>query len=719
MLSPSRYPFKSHGLPSTKCTPLPTFINQLIAGQYPIYLRNALGGVASGATMGKVHRMGPGAPSKPNLASTEGGKLPAKWPRQQDHYSAFKKLIDIELEDELQQIEERWKKWSHKRMRDAGQALFNLVGRPNGHFFGEAIISFTNKKGSDLPWHQFSHGDIVILSRSKPWDEKVEEGIVLDRNRRRVRVVFPEKPEGIKKGMWRLDRGANRVAHDRMCDALESFHSTEGDGGTVLHDLLLANIHDLDHSSKMVSKINGKKKKSDVNLNSLILNESQKDAVKAGMERRLTLIQGPPGTGKTHTAVQILKVWAQQGNGPIIAVADSNVAVDNLVEGLIENGVNAVRLGKAIKVRDGLRAATLDAIVESHPDREEVNALLDDANEMSKGISSLKGRERGLAHRDLNRTWKEIRTLETRIIDDVLDRAEVVCCTCIGAGHRILGSRRFPYMLMDEATQATEPTSLVPLVRQVRQLVLVGDHRQLPATVISLRAEKGGLGRSLFERLIEAGITPMMLQTQYRMHPVLKDFPSGRFYDGRLEDGVSAIERPAPAGFIWPDWDAPVAFIPIEGVEQLDSEGTSKSNLDEAGRVATLVQELLAPGDLTCRDIGIITPYNGQVRVLSDIFENMGGRSVGEPYEGLEIKSVDGYQGREKEVIIFSAVRANEKGEIGFLSDRRRLNVAITRAKRGLIVLGNMKTLRHDHTWAAWLDWVQEKGLVAWHAVNG
>jgi regulator of nonsense transcripts 1 len=203
------------------------------------------------------------------------------------------------------------------------------------------------------------------------------------------------------------------------------------------------------------------------------------------------------------------------------------------------------------------------------------------------------------------------------------------------------------------------------------------------------------------------------------MHPVLKDFPSGRFYDGRLEDGVSAIERPAPAGVIWPDWDAPVAFIPIEGVEQLDSEGTSKSNLDEAGRVATLVQELLAPGDLICRDIGIITPYNGQVRVLSDIFENMGGRSVGEPYEGLEIKSVDGYQGREKEVIIFSAVRANEKGEIGFLSDRRRLNVAITRAKRGLIVLGNMKTLRHDHTWAAWLDWVQEKGLVAWHAVNG
>lgn len=668
--------------------------------------------------MGKIHRMGPGTPSRADFQIPDGGKLPAKWPRQQDHHTAFKKLVDWELEDELAQIEERWKKWTHKRMRDSGQALFNLVGRPNGHFFGEAIISFTNKDGGELPWHQFGYGDIVILSRSKPWDEKIEEGVVLDRNRRRIRIVFPEKPEGVRKGMWRLDRGANRVAYDRMCEALETFHSTESEGGTVLHDLLLANMHDLNHSAEMKASIRGGKRHGEINLNSLPLNQSQRDSVSAALNRRLTLIQGPPGTGKTHTAVQILKAWAQKGDGPIIAVADSNVAVDNLVEGLLDNGVNAVRLGKAIKVREDLRASTLDAIVEAHPDREEVQALLDDASELKRGMSALKGREKGLAHRDLNRTWKEIRGLEARIVDDVLDRAEVVCCTCIGAGHHLLGDRRFPYMLMDEATQATEPTSLVPLVRQVRQLVLVGDHRQLPATVLSRRAEKGGLRRSLFERLIEAGIKPLMLQTQYRMHPALKDFPSGRFYDGRLENGVAADDRPAPAGFLWPDWDAPVAFIPIDGVEQLDSEGTSKSNLDEAARVVTLVQDLLAPGDVNCRDIGIITPYNGQVRVLDDLFESLGGRGEGDPFEGLEIKSVDGYQGREKEIIIFSTVRANDRGEIGFLSDRRRLNVAITRARRGLIVLGNMNTLRYDHTWAAWLDWVGEKGLIAWHAVN-
>ena len=311
-----------------------------------------------------------------------------------------------------------------------------------------------------------------------------------------------------------------------------------------------------------------------------------------------------------------------------------------------------------------------------------------------------------------------MRRLESEMTASVLDEAEVVCATTIGSGHQILGNRKFPIVLIDEATKASEPSALVPINRGYRQLILVGDHKQLPTTVISDTAENGGLGQSLFERLHKCEIPAQMLTTQYRMHPSIREFPSARFYENQLEDGCTKEQRPAPAGLLWPDWDHPVAFIPVEGAEELDEEGSSRSNFSEAAKVLSIVDGLLQMGYIQTNDIGIITPYNGQVRVLSDLFEQSGGREVGEKYSGLEIKSVDGYQGREKEVIVFSTVRANENGQVGFLKDKRRLNVALTRAKRGLIVIGHLATLRQEPTWKSWLDWVEESGCLAWHLSN-
>ena len=237
-------------------------------------------------------------------------------------------------------------------------------------------------------------------------------------------------------------------------------------------------------------------------------------------------------------------------------------------------------------------------------------------------------KEKGMAHRDVNRNFKEIRQIESNMISAVLDGAEVICATTIGVGHTLLGERKFPVVLMDEATQASEPSALVPITRGCRQLVLVGDHKQLPPTVISKVAEEGGLSRSLFERLIECGLEAHMLTTQYRMHPTIREYPSARFYDGRLEDGCDSSERPPAAGFLWPDWDHPVAFVPVEGSEIVDEESASKSNLDEAAMVLSIVNNLLAAGDLSAQDIGVITPYNGQVRLLIDLFEQAGGLSL-------------------------------------------------------------------------------------------
>ncbi|MGB1588782.1 MAG: AAA domain-containing protein [Candidatus Poseidoniaceae archaeon] len=631
-----------------------------------------------------------------------------KWMKSQDHFNCFTNLIKVELDDELNLVNERWKNWTKSRLVEAGLTLFDLRGRSSGRFFGDPILIFESRDGP-LPYHKFGHGDMVIISRARPWGEKVIEGVVMDTNKKRIRIIVTEKPSDLKKGGWRLDRGANRVAHDRMHEALISFHSTEGDGGTSLRDLLLCQPHDLEASASMRPDIHGQKPRP-INIDGMKLDDSQRKAIEKSVLQRLTLIQGPPGTGKTHTAVHLLKALTEMGRGPILACAESNVAVDNLLEGLLNIGVKAVRFGRPVKVRESLREATLDALSAKHPKQDEIAFIQEEMDGIRAKLNDLKGKERGLAHRDINKNYREIRDLESRIINDVLSGAEVLCTTNIGAGHFTLESRKFPIVLIDEATQASEPSSLVPIVKGARQLILVGDHRQLPPTVISQTAEDGGLNIPMFERLIENGIPSHMLTTQYRMHSTIREFPSARFYDNRLEDGCSDSARPPPAGFLWPDWSKPVAFVPVHGSEINDNTSSSKSNMDEAAMVVKVVNDLLVAMDLSPEDIGVISPYSGQVRLIRQLFDD--------GIEGLEIKSVDGYQGREKEIIVLSTVRSNEDGIVGFLSDYRRLNVALTRAKRGLIVIGDDRTLRNDPTWSSWLEWIGDSNLMAWHVVN-
>lgn len=637
---------------------------------------------------------------------TSDAALPARFTRSQDHHEAYLPLIQWELDDELDATDERLRNWSRAKLAAHGLALFDLRARPDGWLFGQRIVKLELDGRADMGQHRFRQGDIVMLSRGDPIGEKPIEAIVSDRSRNRIRIVLPELPSGVRSGYWRIDRAANKVAFDRMRDALNSIFEEEG--GAPLRDLLLGLVHDPVGTANLGPELGGANRRPASKPEGL--NESQKVACEAAISQRLTLIQGPPGTGKTHTAVRILQAWSSQNAGTILAVADSNVAVDNLLEGLLGLGVSAVRLGQPVKVRESLREATVDAQMERHPLRRDLEEHLELNEKLARRIPGMKGKEKGLAHRDLNRGWKEVRRIERQMRDDILDRAQVLCCTCIGVGHQLLDGRRFSRVLLDEATQATEPASLVPLVRGARQIVLVGDHRQLPPTVISRRAENGGLRRSLFERLVAMGIEPMLLDTQYRMHPAISDFPNRTFYEGRLVDGITPAERPNPAGLLWNDWEVPMAFLPVNGDELLSPDGASKENPAEAGWVAKILENLLQAGDLEEADIGIITPYAGQVRAIRD--------ALPERNDSVEVHTVDGYQGREKEVIIFSCVRSNSDGTVGFLSDERRLNVALTRAKRGLIVIGDPDTLRNDQTWASWLDYIRGRNLEAWHILG-
>jgi len=417
------------------------------------------------------------------------------------------------------------------------------------------------------------------------------------------------------------------------------------------------------------------------------LNASQSLAVQGAVTNRLTLVQGPPGTGKTAVAIRILQHWArlarsEANNGenpsPILATSDSNIAVDNLVEGCAAVGLQVVRLGRPEAIRPELLRYCIDRPPSSY----------------SSGNSrEQQGSNPAQAFKERMKALK---------------KAQIVCCTCIGSGGDILDAMTFDRVLVDEATQATEPAVLVPLMRGCRQLVLVGDHCQLPPTVLSTRAEEEGHGVPLFSRMVACGVPPFMLDTQYRMHPCIAMFPSDLFYGGKLLNGVSAPERRPLAGFPWPREEFPVAFVPVKGIEMDD--GVSKMNEAEAAAACDAVAALLSGGQCTPSDIAVVTPYAAQARLIRRMTRRLTQNS-GQSY--IEVSSVDGFQGREKQAVVFSAVRSNDYGAIGFAGDWRRVNVSFTRARRALIVIGNDQTLRRGDpdTWMPWLAWADAHGL--------
>jgi superfamily I DNA and/or RNA helicase len=279
--------------------------------------------------------------------------------------------------------------------------------------------------------------------------------------------------------------------------------------------------------------------------------------------------------------------------------------------------------------------------------------------------------------------------------------ADVVCCTCAGAGSDTLDKHWFQAILIDEASQATEPSVIVPLCKGACTVTLVGDHEQLPATVLHQEARELGLERSLFDRLQARHVEPMFLDVQYRMHPAISAFPSMATYGGRITSGVYKTSRPSPLGFRWPVPDVPIAFVPVtRGFES--KVGSSFTNQTEATMLVGLVRSVLQPGDLKAEELGVITPYQEQVQMLRRMLP-----------ENVECSTVDGFQGREKELILVSTVRAG--GKLGFVTDRRRTNVTLTRARRGLIVVGHAETLSQDSEglWGTWLDFAVKRGLVA------
>ncbi|KAJ6701266.1 REGULATOR OF NONSENSE TRANSCRIPTS 1-LIKE PROTEIN [Salix koriyanagi] len=426
------------------------------------------------------------------------------------------------------------------------------------------------------------------------------------------------------------------------------------------------------------------------------LNASQVLAVKNVLQKPISLIQGPPGTGKTVTSAAIVYHMAKQGQGQVLVCAPSNVAVDQLAEKISATGLKVVRL--CAKSREAVSSP-----VEHLTLHYQVRHL--DTSEKSElhKLQQLKDEQGELSSGD----EKKYKALKRATEREISQSADVICCTCVGAGDPRLANFRFRQVLIDESTQATEPECLIPLVLGAKQVVFVGDHCQLGPVIMCKKAARAGLAQSLFERLVLLGVKPIRLQVQYRMHPSLSEFPSNSFYEGTLQNGVTVNERQSPGiDFPWPVPNRPMFFYVQMGQEEISASGTSYLNRTEAANVEKIVTTFLRSGVVPSQ-IGVITPYEGQRAYIVNYMSRNGALRQ-QLYKEIEVASVDSFQGREKDYIILSCVRSNEHQGIGFLNDPRRLNVALTRARYGIVILGNPKVLSKQPLWNSLLTHYKE-----------
>jgi superfamily I DNA and/or RNA helicase len=422
----------------------------------------------------------------------------------------------------------------------------------------------------------------------------------------------------------------------------------------------------------------------------------------------LALVHGPPGTGKTTVLVEIVRRAVARGER-VLAAAPSNLAVDNLVERLVERGVACERVGHPARVLPAVLAHTLEAQVSAHESARIAKGLVEEAIALRRSARKRR-QKRGPGRfsasreqeRDARALFAEARTLEARAEAAVLERADVVLATLTSLDGPSLATRRFALAVVDEATQAVEPAVYLALLRAERA-VLAGDHLQLPPTVLSAAAQAGGLGLSLFERLVEAhgDAVKVTLAEQHRMNRRIMAVPSEALYGGRLRAHPAVAERAID--------DAPLEVVDTagRGFEETTPEGSdSKVNDGEAALAAAEVEALLARG-LDPAEIAVISPYDGQVQRLRELLSAHLDR-------GLEVDTVDGFQGREKDAVVVSLVRANDAGEVGFLADVRRMNVALTRARVKLVVVGDGATISRHPFYAEFLAHAERSG--AWRS---
>jgi superfamily I DNA and/or RNA helicase len=635
--------------------------------------------------------------TEPNLPLTDTGAVQ----RELRHVRA---LLQLEQKEDQAQFKLKSATATIKERRRRGLTWYPVTITQEDIGFGGKVVLELERPAHRQELHLFQVGQNACLFNEEPAhsasDRPALHGVVTSvrRNKLVLATTKDELPDWVRDGgMLGVDLTFDEVSYREMNQVLGQVMGAHGNRLAELRDVLLG-----------AKQASFREEKSDDLLYPSALNDSQLTAVRHVVTALdVAIIHGPPGTGKTTTLLQaILETIRRERR--VLVCAPSNTAVDLLTEKLALRGVNVIRMGNPSRVSDLLRQHTLDAGVMAHASYSKMHAMRKTA-EQHRETANEHVRHAGLEERQ-HRQWlrDEARMLrqaaddlERFITEDVLASVQVITCTLVGASHRHLRHLDFETVFIDEAAQALEPSCWIPIAKGQR-IVLAGDHHQLPPTVKCEKAAREGLRETLFEKCIQRQPnTARMLTLQYRMHAHIMGFSSEKFYGGQLaphpsvrDAGLQAYDPLFPSDMV-------VEFLDTTGCnfqEVIVPESRSTANPDEANLLLARLTQLLAPYDpspdlqapLT---IGVIAPYRAQINCLRDAIED---NDVLHPLmlnRTLSVGTVDAFQGQERDIIAMSLTRSNASGEIGFLSDIRRMNVGMTRARRKLLMVGDASTL--------------------------
>ncbi|KAJ3596215.1 hypothetical protein NHX12_002624 [Muraenolepis orangiensis] len=622
-------------------------------------------------------------------------------------------LLQEEREAEIEETRLWQENTSLKDLQSKGVCLLKLqIASQSTGLYGRVLVVLEPRKHMGvgaLPSNNFGPGDIVGLYGAAGCSptSQIGTGIVTKAGQTSVTVAFDEGQEDFNvetDSLYNLLKLANDVTYKRMKRALNTLNGYSNGPASNLINVLFG-----------YSEPGSQSQTNDLGFFNQDLDESQREAVSFALSQRdFAVIHGPPGTGKTTTVVEVILQAVKQGN-KILCCASSNVAVDNLVERLARCKVKVLRLGHPARLLESIQKHSLDAVLAKSDNTNIIADIRKDIDKAFVGMKKMRDKgQRFSFKREIGELRKELRTREATAIAQILKSADVVLSTNTGASNdgplRHLPKDHFDWVVIDECAQALESSCWIALLH-ARKCILAGDYKQLPPTIKSQTAASKGLSVSLMERLIKTfgDSVVRMLTVQYRMHSSIMDWASREMYQGRLT-AHSSVEshllKDLPGIACVEETSTPLLLIDTAGCGLSEMEATdeqSKGNQGEVDLVELHIKSLTEAG-LKPKDIAVIAPYNLQVDLLR--------QRLSVRYPTLEIKSVDGFQGREKEAVVLTLVRSNRKGEVGFLAEDRRINVAVTRARRHLAVICDSQTVQSHAFLKSLVSHMSEHGEV-------
>lgn len=623
--------------------------------------------------------------------------------RPQDHFGELARLLALEATAEEERARKSIENASAADQAIAsGYALNDLVITDEVPGLAGRIIITLRKRTMHQPFgqHRLQVGSPVILLDEKQPGARGVRGVVSRRSAEQIEVATSESPEfesDVPK--LRLQMFSDEVSRNRQLQAMRTAASAEHGRIKQLRDSLLGETAPKFREPKLYTP-------------DPALDASQQEAVKLVISAEdFACVHGPPGTGKTTTLVAAIRELVARGS-KVLASAPSNLAVDHLLQRLHVAGVRVLRLGHPARVQESLHHLVLDEQVENHPDVAVARKLLRESMRLKERAAKFTRNKPPPGYKqELRAEARELmadaRRIEATVVRYLLESADVVLATLTGIDGSVLEDMRFDVAVIDEAAQATEPACW-PAVLRADRVILAGDPFQLPPTILSTEAARGGLARSLMERLLATSSHPIAhrLGVQYRMHQSIMSFSSAEFYEQSLIADASVAEHlltDLPDVTALARTSDPLELVDTAGAgydEQPGNSQESRENPQEADLVMKLAMSLVDAG-VAPQNISVISPYGAQVRRLRLMLAAT----------EIEVDTIDGFQGREQEAVIISLVRSNPTGEIGFLADVRRMNVAITRARRKLIIVGDSATIGGNEFYSRMLAWIEREGV--------